>query len=144
MTGNVAQVFLTDREWAEALRGMHAALRPGGHLVFETRDPARKGWLEWTREQTDTTTDVEGVGLVRSWGDVTDVAGELVSFRSTYDFASDGAVLTSDSTLRFRSRQEVEATLRHAGFAVHDVRDAPDRPGCEFVFVASSNGGDRP
>jgi SAM-dependent methyltransferase len=144
MTGNVAQVFLTDGEWAEALRGMHAALRPGGHLVFETRDPARKGWLAWTRDQTDTTTDVDGVGPVRSWVDLTEVVGPLVSFRSTYVFASDGTVLTSDSTLRFRSRQEIETTLHDAGFAVQDVRDAPDRPGREFVLVASRSGGDRP
>jgi SAM-dependent methyltransferase len=144
MTGNVAQVFLTDGEWAEALRAMHSALRPGGHLVLETRDPARKGWLEWTRDQTDTTTDVDGVGPVRSWGDVTEVAGPLVSFRSTYVFASDGAVLTSDSTLRFRSRLEVETTLHDAGLAVDDVREAPDRPGRELVFVASRKGRNRP
>ena len=66
-----------------------------------------------------------------------DVAGDLVSFRQTYVFASDGAVLTSDSTLRFRSRREVETSLHDAGFAVRDVRDAADRPGRELVFVAS-------
>jgi hypothetical protein len=45
-------------------------------------------------------------------------------------------VLTSDSTLRFRSRAEVEASLRAAGFAVAEVRDAPDRPGLALVFIA--------
>jgi SAM-dependent methyltransferase len=40
MTGNVAQVFLTDADWAQALRGVGAALRPRGYLVFETRRPA--------------------------------------------------------------------------------------------------------
>jgi hypothetical protein len=52
-------------------------------------------------------------------------------------FASDGAVFTSsDSTLRFRSRDEDLASLAAAGFAVIDVRDTPDRPGLELVFVA--------
>jgi hypothetical protein len=41
MTGNVAQVFLTDEDWARALQGIAAALRPGGYLVFETRRPER-------------------------------------------------------------------------------------------------------
>jgi hypothetical protein len=45
MTGNVAQVFVTEREWASTLRATYAALRPGGRLLFETRDPAAKaGW----------------------------------------------------------------------------------------------------
>ncbi len=68
---------------------------------------------------------------------MTEVREPLVSFRWWYRFESDGLVLTSDSTLRFRERDEVEHTLRQAGFHVDDVRDAPDRPGLEFVFVAS-------
>lgn len=95
MTGNVAQVFLTDDDWTATLRGVHAALHPRGHLVFETRRPEYRAWEEW----------------------------------------ADGAVVTSDSTLRFRDRDEIETSLTTAGYRVLDVRDAPDRPGCEFVFV---------
>ena len=52
MTANVAQVFVTGQEWAQTLAAVHAALRPGGRLVFESRDPARKAWLEWNRDHT--------------------------------------------------------------------------------------------
>lgn len=48
----------------------------------------------------------------------------------------DGQTLTSDSTLRFRERDEVEADLTACGFFAEEVRDAPDRPGREFVFLA--------
>jgi hypothetical protein len=68
------------------------------------------------------------------------VRGQLVTFRWTWIFASDAAVLTSDSTLRFRSREELEADLVACGFSVDEVRDAPDRPGAEFVFVAGRQG----
>lgn len=67
---------------------------------------------------------------------MTCLAGQLVTFRWTYVFASDGRTLTSDSTLRFRERAEIEAELGARGFVVEDVRDAPDRPGKELVFVA--------
>ena len=83
MTGNVAQVFLTDAEWAATLTGVLAALRPGGRLVFETRDPARRAWLGWTREHSFTRTDVAGAGIVQSWHELTGVTGELVCFRSS-------------------------------------------------------------
>jgi SAM-dependent methyltransferase len=136
MTGNVAQVFTTDEQWAATLRGVHAALRPGGRLVFETRDPARQAWLGWTREQSFTRIQIDGAGAVQSWHELTDVSGELVSFRSVVVFEADGAVLTSDSTLRFRDRDEVAASLPAHGYRLDEVRAAPDRPGLEFVFVA--------
>ncbi|QCD59746.1 hypothetical protein [Streptomyces hawaiiensis] len=123
-------------DWHRTLGGVRAALRPGGRLVFETRIPARRAWQEWNREATYGVTDIAGVGAVESWVDLLDVSGPLVTFRWTYVFAADGQVLTSDSTLRFRERREVEAELAAQGFEVEDVRDAPDRPGREFVFVA--------
>ena len=52
MTGNVAQVFVTGEEWAAVLRAVHGALRPGGRLAFESRDPEQKAWLGWNRGQT--------------------------------------------------------------------------------------------
>jgi 2-polyprenyl-3-methyl-5-hydroxy-6-metoxy-1,4-benzoquinol methylase len=42
MTANVAHVFLTGEDWSATLRGVYAALRPGGLLVFEVRDPGRR------------------------------------------------------------------------------------------------------
>ena len=138
MTGNVAQVFLTDEEWATALLAAHAVLRPGGWLVFETRDPAARAWTEWTPKVSRRTVEIPGVGGVESEVAVTDVSLPLVTFRWTFRFAADGAALTSDSTLRFRSREEVEDSLRLAGFRTVEVRDAPDRPGLEFVFLARS------
>ncbi|MFI1410814.1 class I SAM-dependent methyltransferase [Streptomyces sp. NPDC020707] len=136
MTANAAQQITDDQAWRDTLRGAYDALRPGGHLVFETRDPARRAWEEWTREASYHVTEIPGVGAVENWVEVGDVRGQLVSFRQTYVFAADGQELTSDSTLRFRERREVEGDLRGQGFDVRGVRDAPDRPGREFVFVA--------
>jgi SAM-dependent methyltransferase len=136
MTGNVAQVFLTDHDWYATLRAVHAALRLGGWLVFETRDPAREAWRKWTRSQSFQQVKVPGVGPVSNWVELTEVAPPYVSFRSVFVFEADNTVKTSDSTLRFRDRSEVKGDLEAVGFAVDAVRDAPDRPGREFVFVA--------
>ena len=136
MTGNVAQVFLTGEDWALALRSVHAVLRSDGLLVFEVRDPVREGWREWNREQSYHCIELPGIGAVETWVDLTDVALPLVSFRSTFIFELDGAVLTSDSTLRFRSSPEVVDSVRAANFVVEEIRDAPDRPGRELVFLS--------
>jgi SAM-dependent methyltransferase len=136
MTGNVAQVFVADEEWAAALGAVHDALRPGARLVFESRDPAQQAWLGWNRGQTYRRALIPGVGPVQAWEDVTKVEGNLVSFQTTFVFDGDGAVLTSDSLLRFRGRGELADSLTAAGLVVDEVRDAPDRPGLELVFIA--------
>jgi SAM-dependent methyltransferase len=136
MTGNVAQVFLTDGDWSQVLAGIHRALRPGGHLVFETRRPQYRAWQEWAADPGPVTLDIPGIGPVEQRREVTDVTLPLVSFRYTYRFLADGQVITSDSTLRFRDRDEVESALAAHGYRVLEVGEAPDRPGREFVLLA--------
>jgi hypothetical protein len=76
--------------------------------------------------------------VVRTWTELTDVRLPLVSFRHVFELEGRGAVLHSDSTLRFRGREEVTHALDVAGFGRVEVRDAPDRPGLELVFLAGS------
>jgi SAM-dependent methyltransferase len=135
MTGNVAQVFLTDAEWSSILAGIHDALRQGGHLVFETRDPVDRAWERWNRAASFATLR-SAAGWIEHWVELLEVVFSLVSFRHVVRFLDTGEVLTSDSTLRFRDRDDVTASLLANGFDVDDVRDAPDRPGRELVFLA--------
>lgn len=64
--------------------------------------------------------------------------GRVETWRRTYVFASDGTTRTSDSTRRFRSRPEIEASLVSAGYTLAGVRGAPGRPGLEWVFIATA------
>jgi SAM-dependent methyltransferase len=136
MTANVAQVFLSDEDWSENLRAIHDRLREGGRLVFESRRPERRVWEDWTEGATRTSAEIEGEGLVESWVQLESVDGEYVRFSGFTVFGRDGVRVEQPSTLRFRSRDALTSSLEQAGFAVEEVRDAPDRPGREFVFIA--------
>jgi len=143
MTANVAQVFLTDQEWAETLAAVHRRLRPGGRLVFETRDPERRAWERWNPEDSLVTVDIPGVGRVSSWEEVRRVELPLVTFDSHTVFHrpdADDEDLLSTSTLRFRRNDEVRASLLAAGFRDIEVRDLFYRPGQGWVFVAATGG----
>ena len=134
MAGNVAQAIVDEADWHATLLGVYDALRPGGHLVFESAF------------QRESVAGMEPSGVAPRCGDTRsrvrrDVGrsiagrGSTVSFRWTYLFPN-GEALTSDSTLRFRERDEVEFALTSQGYVVDEVRDAADRPGREFVFFA--------
>jgi SAM-dependent methyltransferase len=133
MTGNVAQVFVSDDDWAQTLDAVRRCLRPGGWLAFETRRPEVRDWESW--DEADTRIDLPGGGTALFTSVVTHVELPLVTFETTLTLG--GEELRSSSTLRFRERAEVEADLARHGFEVVDVREAPDRPGKELVFLAS-------
>ncbi len=135
MTGNVAQTIIDPDVWHGTLDGIRAALRRGGVLVFETRDPLRRAWEEWTPDETHRVVQLPTGVTVEHWYEVTEVALPLVTFTATFAF-SHGETLVSESTLRFRERAEIEADLAAHGYELLEVRDAPDRPGRELVFLA--------
>ena len=136
MTGNVAQVFLEDDDWQETLDDVATVLKAGGFFVFETRDPAKKAWKSWTKENTHCVKDIPGIGDVEAWCEVVNVEGEKVSFIWHYHFKKTDEYYQSQSTLRFRSQEAISHSLTQAGFTIEAILDAPDRPGKEFVFVA--------
>ncbi|SDJ08843.1 Methyltransferase domain-containing protein [Frankineae bacterium MT45] len=136
MTGNVAQVFLDDHDWLATLRGIRTALNATGHLIFESRRPERRVWEDWARDSGPVVRDVRGIGEVEQRSEVAHIDLPYVSFRKSYRFTRTGAVISSVSTLRFRSRAEIEDSLNSTGFTILQVRNAPDRPQQENVFIA--------
>ncbi|WP_067433630.1 class I SAM-dependent methyltransferase [Nocardioides jensenii] len=136
MTGNVAQVFVSDDDWSRTLAAVHACLRPGGCFVFETRRPEARAWESWDLAPTAITLPDGRCAVVERT--VTEVALPLITFEGSTTI--DGEALRSRSTLRFRERDEIERDLAVHGFTVVDVREAPDRPGKEHVFLARCDG----
>ena len=135
MTGNVAQVFLTDDDWVRALEAVHAQLTADGWLVYETRRVEDRAWERWARDKDERRVTIAGTGPVRHRTEVLDVDLPLVTFEHHYAFP-DGTSLSSRSTIRFRSDDENRQWLASTGYDVADVRDAPDRPGRERVYLA--------
>jgi len=132
MTGNVAQVFVADEDWDRTLAAVSSCVRPRGWFVFETRRPEVRDWERWDVPPTEVELpDGRTVHVERT---VTEVALPLVTFVSTTTV--DGAAIPSRSTLIFRERATIERDLARHGFEVTEVRDAPDRPGKELVFLA--------
>lgn len=139
MTANTAMVFADDDQWAGVLQRCRAALDVGGHLVFEARIREVEAWRSWGEKGLPHQFDAGHYGQVSSSTTIDEVTHraqvDLVTF-TNIDELSSGEQIRAVSTLAFRSRSSIEAALGVAGFDVSEVRDAPDRPGRQWVFVA--------
>ncbi len=142
MTANVAQVFVDDQEWLLTLRAIHACLRVGGLLAFETRRPADRAWERWTKERTRQVVDIPGEGPVERWIQVTNINDGLVTFDAPTIFLADDERIDSTSTLRFRTSEALTESLKLTGFSNTEVRDLPYAPGRGWLIVASRSTGD--
>jgi SAM-dependent methyltransferase len=126
MTGHVAQFFLSDESWHAALTALRAALRPGGRLAFESRNPGAREWAGWTADARVTVHDPTA-GRIDTWTEVEDVRDGIVWCVNHYVFAATGEELVSPTRLRFRSEDELAQSLADAGFAVERVYGDWDR-----------------
>lgn len=126
MTGNVAQVFLEESDWIATLRAIASALRPGGCLAFESRNPAARAWEQWNRAATYTIS-ASPSGPVAEWLELVSVGAGRVRFQGHNVFLATGEALVVDSELRFRRLDEQEAALAQAGLGVEQVFGDWDR-----------------
>ena len=140
MSGNVAQIFLEDEEWAATLGDLYAALRVGGYLAFESRNPLAQAWRGWNREATYAQIDSPH-GPMSCWLDVLHVGTRSVVFEGHNIFTETGEELVARSELRFRTLLEVTNSLVAAGFTVEHVYGRWDRSPFQessplMIFVA--------
>jgi SAM-dependent methyltransferase len=126
MTGHVAQFFLTDESWHATPTALRPALRPGGRLAFESRNPGAREWESWTGAARWSADDPTA-GRVDTWFEVNDVRDGIVSYTIHYVFAATGEEVVSPVKLRFRTVEELTQSLADAGFAVERVYGDWDR-----------------
>jgi SAM-dependent methyltransferase len=114
MTGHAFQELRTDEEILDTLRGMRDAIRPGGRVAFETRNPGARAWESWDGASFDVPYEDTTV-TVRY--EVRKVEGDLVTFAEMTDGGRWHGRVDLD-TLRFLPRLELDHFLARAGLQV--------------------------
>lgn len=114
MTGHAFQVLLEDAQIDATIRNMAQHLKPNGEVVFESRNPRLDWDAIWAREYIMETPE----GRVRAVRRITDSskAPEFLSFAWDYHFNAD--TVTSDSTLRFLSGDDIIVAASKAGLSL--------------------------
>ncbi|HVF20985.1 MAG TPA: methyltransferase domain-containing protein [Mycobacteriales bacterium] len=117
MTSHVAQFFVDDDSWARVLGDLARSLVPGGLLTFDSRDPRDRRWDKWNPVDSARRVVLRDGREVPIWTEVTAENDGVVEFAHHYEFPT-REKLVSTATLRFRSSEEISASLERAGFSV--------------------------
>jgi hypothetical protein len=117
MTGHAFQVILEEDDLKALFQTLRYNLKAGGRAVFESRNPDFDWASHW---HYDMTLETETYGNVRERRDIISYEPQgLMSFDLCYDFPAfhdqPAQRLISESTLRFWTKEEVEAAAHEAG-----------------------------
>ncbi len=118
MTGNVAQ-HIPNSDWERTLTDISGALRDGGVLAFESRNPQARAWEKWANEGP--TIRETANGPLREWYEISETEPSQIVLTAHSVFEDTGEQITEQLILAFRERQLIEQQLREVGFVVDGV-----------------------
>ena len=118
MTANVAQVFITDDSWQTVIQDAYAALKPGDHFIFDTRNPNTKVWEEWLKDDTVDQYQDENTGdSLLYWDEYEGLHKNIFTFYQKIKNESTNIIHEAKVQLIFRSYEEILESLKQVGFA---------------------------
>lgn len=143
MTGHVAQFFLEDTEWNNALRAAHSSIVAGGYLIFESRNPLIEPFTTWPDSANHETIVDTPLGAVEWWCENLVYANGSATYELHYLFTKTGEEVISTNKLRFRTYDELRTSLEDNGFTVDRIyggwNKIPFEPQkSEMIFVAKT------
>lgn len=119
MTGHAFQVFIEDDQLRASLAAIRSALTENGRFVFETRNPLVRAWKGWTPENA---VEIAPDGTVVRMEHQVEIpiAGDLISFTTTYTSPNWDRPQVSRSMLRFLDADSLSSFLSGAGLAIEE------------------------
>lgn len=123
MTANVAQVFLTETSWQQLLMDVFRALKPGGSLIFDCRNPEVKVWEAWEKDLTPDYATNEATGeRLEIWTTYDGFIHDIYTFYETVQVQATNEIVTKvKQELKFRTKEELELSIHTAGFKIERI-----------------------
>ena len=138
MSGNVAQ-HIPDSDWRRTLTDLCQSMEIGGIISFESRNPEARAWESWSAEEKASRMTQHGERA--EWTEISTDDDRVVQMTAYHHFVDSDDLVTEALTLVFRTKEEIQSDLEHAGFHVQDVyggwkQEPFDSSSPIMVFVA--------
>ncbi len=139
LTSHVAQ-FVWENEWEEFLQKSYEVLKDWWYLLFDSKNPLPKPWEKYTREKYNKT-KVTPFWWVNMQIEITNESWNTVEHTIYYTFEDTWEKLESKNKLIYRSKDELEESLKKIGFKIVKIYGWWDsreyRNDCEeMIFLA--------
>ncbi len=115
MTGHAFQALLSDNDISKTLNVMKNSLKDQGLIAFETRNPDIDWQSRWDCESKLKTP----YGEVKQSREFISMRGRIKEFKTKYKFKDEE--LTSNSSLLFPSKSEIEEMINKAQLKVKNI-----------------------
>lgn len=141
MTSHVAQFLIEEDEWNGMLGSAYEALHSGGHILFDSRRTIVGAFEEWPAESSRRRVVDPVAGELEYWCELHDATPPIAEYELHYQFAESGEKVVSTERIIFRPKEEIEQSLKEAGFDVKMVFGDWDhsrfnQSSPEMIFVA--------
>ncbi|WP_367717067.1 class I SAM-dependent methyltransferase [Nitratireductor sp. GISD-1A_MAKvit] len=139
MTGHTFQVFLTEADQRAVIETIATHLKPGGHFIFDSRNPDFPGEKTRTAKATLRRFTHPGHGQVEAWNESTfDDATQILSYRNSYRVLKSGEVHTATARIRYTPKNVIAELLHESGLQVErwsgDWTGAPFEPASKEII----------
>ena len=115
MTGHAFQGFLTQADRIAVLSCVARHLTPSGRFVFDSRNPLRREWQDWTPERSHRMITDPELGPVACWNDVHfDPLTAIATYQTVYA-PQHGTRRQATSQIAFPTCAEIATALSAAG-----------------------------
>jgi len=120
MLGHAYQCLLSDEGQGHLCQTVAAHLAVGGTFVFDSRNPVKEAWRDWTPDKTRKVIELEGLGDVTTWHDVSyDPATGIATYDTSYEAQATGEVWHSPASIRFAKQDEIAVRIAESGLNVN-------------------------
>lgn len=147
MTAHVAQFLLEDEYFLQSLKAICKALKVGGSLLFDSRNPLMQAFFNpkiqnsWPDKNSPQKLIDPKFGKINWWVELQEIKNNRIIYENHYFFENSKEESISINELIFRQKEEVVAFLQKAGFEIENIygnwdKSLASRESPEFIFVA--------
>lgn len=119
LTGHAFQVFLSEEDQHPVLATIAAHLAPHGRFIFDSRNPALRGWEGRDRHNSARLIEHPQLGAITTWTESHyDENAQILTYVNSYTISATGHSFSASARIRYTEQDAIARLIDAAGLTV--------------------------